>query len=76
MILIDYLPTIIKKPMQAGGSLPVITFLHLAAGSDMIDTGTNVGLTYVGSPGRGGGAFEYGLSESESGNNATLAWLF
>jgi len=66
-------PTGVSGARQAGGSLPVVTFLHLTAGSDMIDTGTNVGLTYIGSPDRG--AFEYGLSELESGNNATLAWF-
>lgn len=70
-------PTGVTGARQAGGSLPVITFLHLTVGSDMIDTGTDVGLPYVGSnPDRG--AFEYGASELEDSgeNTATLAWLF
>jgi hypothetical protein len=33
---------------QSDGSLPVITFLHLSTGSDMIDMGTDVGLPYLG----------------------------
>jgi len=34
---------------QSDGSLPLITFLHLAEGSDLIDTGIDVGLDYEGS---------------------------
>jgi hypothetical protein len=34
-----------RKP---DGSLPDITFMHLAAGSDLVNTGTNVGLPYFG----------------------------
>jgi hypothetical protein len=34
---------------QADGSLPEITFLHLVEGSDLIDSGTDVGLEYLGS---------------------------
>jgi len=33
---------------QADGSLPVIEFLHLNSGSDLIDAGINVGLPYRG----------------------------
>jgi hypothetical protein len=33
---------------QADGSLPDITFMHLAAGSALIDAGTDVGLPYCG----------------------------
>ena len=45
---------------QSDGSLPVLTFLHLAAGSDLIDAGTSVGLPYNGlAPDIG--AFETGL---------------
>jgi len=33
---------------QSDGSLPNISFLHLVQGSDLIDTGTNVGLPYYG----------------------------
>ena len=33
---------------QADGSLPVLPFLRLAAGSPLIDRGVNVGLPYNG----------------------------
>ncbi|MBK7031131.1 MAG: cadherin domain-containing protein [Bacteroidales bacterium] len=36
-------------PRQTDGSLPVLNFLHLASGSDLIDAGVNVGLPYIGS---------------------------
>lgn len=36
-------------PRQADGSLPDLPFLHLAAGSDLIDRGVDVGLPYSGS---------------------------
>lgn len=35
-------------PRGADGSLPVLDFLRLADGSDLIDAGTNVGLAFVG----------------------------
>ncbi|HEX3357364.1 MAG TPA: hypothetical protein VHS31_10375 [Tepidisphaeraceae bacterium] len=35
-------------PRKADGSLPDITFMHLKPGSDLIDTGLNVGLPYIG----------------------------
>lgn len=38
----------LKAARKADGSLPDITFLTLAAGSDMIDAGTDVGLDYNG----------------------------
>jgi hypothetical protein len=38
-----------RGPRNADGSLPVLTFMHLAAGSDLIDAGTNVGLPFNGS---------------------------
>jgi len=44
---------------QADGSLPVIDFLHLRSGSDLIDAGTVVGLPYSGSA-PDLGAFEFG----------------
>ncbi len=34
-------------PRQADGSLPNITFMHLAANSDLIDKGIDVGLPYI-----------------------------
>jgi uncharacterized repeat protein (TIGR02059 family) len=43
---------------SSSGDLPVLNFLHLAAGSDMIDKGTNVGLACNNSPDLG--AYEYG----------------
>jgi uncharacterized repeat protein (TIGR02059 family) len=36
----------VDGPRQADGSLPATNFLHLAAGSDLIDVGTNVGQPY------------------------------
>lgn len=38
----------ISRPRKPDGSLPNITFLKLAPGSDLIDRGTNVGLSYNG----------------------------
>jgi hypothetical protein len=47
-----------KRQRKADGSLPDMDFLHLAAGSDLIDNGTYVGLDYNGkAPDLG--AFEY-----------------
>ena len=46
---------------QADGSLPVLPFLRLAAGSDLIDKGTDLGFTFTGkAPDLG--AFEYGAT--------------
>ena len=33
---------------NSDGSLPTINFLHLASGSDLINKGVDVGLTYLG----------------------------
>src|SRR6185503_11796655 len=46
-------------PRQADGSLPCVPFLRLAAGSDLIDKGQNVGLPFAGSA-PDLGAFESG----------------
>jgi MYXO-CTERM domain-containing protein len=46
-------------PRQADGSLPNVDFLKLAAGSAMIDKGTDVGLPFVGAA-PDLGAYEYG----------------
>lgn len=35
-------------PRSSGGCLPDLPFLHLAEGSDLIDSGVDVGLPYVG----------------------------
>jgi MYXO-CTERM domain-containing protein len=48
-------------PRQADGSLPDVDFLKLAAGSQMIDKGTDVGLPYVGAA-PDLGAYEYGAT--------------
>jgi len=53
-------------PRQADGSLPVLTSLHLASGSDLIDKGTDVGLPYAGAK-PDLGAFETGLPAGGSG---------
>ena len=51
------------------GELPSISFLHLASGSDMIDTGTNVGIPFTGSaPDRGAFEFNSGGNFSPSAN--------
>lgn len=44
---------------QADGSLPIITFMHLVEGSDLIDKGVDVGLDFNGSA-PDLGAFEFG----------------
>ena len=50
----------VRGPRKSDGSLPDIEFLHLAAGSDLIDAGTDVGLPFSGiAPDLG--AFETGL---------------
>ena len=55
-------------PRQADGSLPNINFMKLAAGSPLIDKGTDVGLRFTGAhPDLG--AYEYGLA-SNTGTGA------
>src|ERR1035437_3375924 len=54
-------PTGIDGPRQADGSLPHLTFLHLAPTSPMINAGVNVGIAYSGSA-PDLGAFESGSS--------------
>lgn len=51
----------VRGPRKADGSLPNITFMHLAAGSQLIDAGTIVGLPYSGTA-PDLGAFEYGTT--------------
>ncbi len=48
-------------PRKADGSLPDMGYMHLAAGSDLIDGGVNVGLPYAG-PAPDLGCFETGLT--------------
>jgi hypothetical protein len=38
----------VRGPRKVDGSLPDVAFMHLAAGSDLIDAGTYVGLPYNG----------------------------
>jgi uncharacterized repeat protein (TIGR02059 family) len=49
----------ISKARQSNGALPSLNFLKLAAGSDLIDAGINVGIPYNGSA-PDLGPFEYG----------------
>lgn len=59
-------------PRQADGSLPNTNFLHLAAGSDLIDKGMNVGLPFTGiAPDLG--AFEYAMAPRLPAT-ANLTW--
>ena len=51
---------------QADGSLPVLPFLRLAAGSKLIDKGMDVGLPFLGAA-PDLGAFEYGATGGTSG---------
>lgn len=51
-------PTGVTGARQSDGSLPVIDFLHLVSGSDLIDKGINVGQPYSGTA-PDLGAFEY-----------------
>jgi hypothetical protein len=53
--------TELRGPRKADGSLPDITFGHLAATSKFINAGVNVGLPYVGSA-PDLGCFEYGAT--------------
>ncbi len=48
-------------PRKADGSLPHIEYMHLAAGSDLIDAGVDVGLAYMGTA-PDLGCFETGLT--------------
>jgi MYXO-CTERM domain-containing protein len=57
-------------PRQADGSLPCVPFMRLAAGSDLIGKGVNVGLPFTGAnPDLG--AFPYGpCTEADAGTDA------
>jgi hypothetical protein len=50
----------VRGPRKSDGSLPDVPFLHLAAGSRLIDAGTDIGLPYAGA-GPDLGAFETGM---------------
>ena len=65
--------TEVLNPRQADGSLPMIGFAHLTAGSDLIDHGIDVGLSFGGAA-PDLGAFEFGTiasGQSGSGGAAT-----
>ncbi len=51
-------PSAASSPRKADGSLPDISFMHLASGSDLIDAGVDVGLSFKGNA-PDLGAFEY-----------------
>ena len=56
---------------EADGSMPAAcTMLHLAAGSKMIDKGTNVGLPYAGTA-PDLGAYEYGAATTTGGTSGS-----
>ncbi|MFT3681267.1 MAG: right-handed parallel beta-helix repeat-containing protein [Ferruginibacter sp.] len=57
-----------RGPRKPDGSLPDITFMHLAAGSDLIDAGQDVGLTYSGA--------KPDLGAFETTSIITLAYTF
>jgi MYXO-CTERM domain-containing protein len=59
-------------PRQADGSFPNVDFLKLAAGSQMIDKGTNVGLPFAGTA-PDLGAYEYGLITTTGAGGASGA---
>ncbi len=58
--------TAAKGPRNADGSLPDISFMHLASGSDLIDVGTNVGLPYNGT------APDLGAFETQGGSTVII----
>jgi hypothetical protein len=59
-------------PRAADGGMPKIDFLKLAAGSRMIDKGTEVGLPFAGSA-PDLGAYEYGAATTTGSGGATGA---
>ncbi|MGE5788041.1 MAG: right-handed parallel beta-helix repeat-containing protein, partial [Myxococcales bacterium] len=63
---LDVSETGLDGPRQADGSLPSIPNFHLAAGSDLIDQGTDVGLAYSGAK-PDLGCFETGLTPVAGG---------
>jgi len=58
-----------RGPRNADGSLPDVPFMHLAAGSDLIDAGTDVGLPFNG-PAPDLGCFETTASSVAGGGAA------
>lgn len=66
--------TQLLRSRKAGGSLPDMTFLHLAKGSDLIDSGEDVGLRFN-NRAPDIGAFETLPGESGSGALRIFMWL-
>jgi hypothetical protein len=65
----------VRGPRAADGSLPVVAFMHLAPGSDLIDAGTDVGLPHEG-PAPDLGAFETAAANSVSDEGGRLPLRF
>jgi len=72
----------VRGPRNADGSLPILDFMHLASGSDLIDAGSDIGLPYSGTA-PDLGAFEFdeivpveliSFSASLSGKSIVLSW--
>jgi hypothetical protein len=61
----------VRGPRKPDGSLPDVSFLHLAAGSPLIDAGTDIGLSYAGAA-PDLGAFEAGTTTSVRGGVAAI----
>lgn len=56
-----------SMPRQAGGGLPEIAFMHLAAGSDLIDAGVDLGKPYNGlAPDLGAFESDFGTAVAEN----------
>jgi uncharacterized repeat protein (TIGR02059 family) len=65
---IDY--TELARSRQSDGSLPDVNFVHLVSGSDLIDAGVNVGISYSGN------APDLGAFESGSGSAVILTPVY
>ena len=64
-----------RGPRQADGSLPDCSFLKLVAGSDLIDKGVNVNISYSGSA-PDLGAYEYGSILNVAVTSVTVIKVF
>ena len=66
----------VSGPRQSDGSLPIVGFFHLEDGSDFIDSGTDVGLAYLGSaPDLGAFEFDPNTSSPQLQLNDVKAWF-
>ncbi len=73
----------VRGPRNSDGSLPIVDFLHLTDGSDLINGGTDIGLPFIGTA-PDLGAFEFGevvpvelttISASISGKSIIIKWI-